>query len=343
MNGLPALIAAIKNARDQREPIVLATIIETRGSTYRNSGARMVLHQDGAMTGLLGGGCFEADLSAQAKPVFDSGKPATVIYDMRSSDDAIWGLGLGCEGAVTIFLQRLNHQNSYQPIVLLEVLSRQGGQLHLVVSSSHDALPAGSCWSAKYLPEQMITTSPLAPGLCQVTIQGEQLELFVADISPPTHLLICGAGPDAWPLASMAKTLGWKVTVADHRATYASDKHFDQVDDIVLFEDQLDTRRVTAAVVMSHNLEVDRRYLKCLASAPLRYLGMLGPVARRQRLLEELGADGIDLAARLHGPVGLDLGGELPEEIALSLLAEIQSVINGRTATPLSTIAVPRQ
>ena len=255
---------------------------------------------------------------------------------MRSSDDAIWGLGLGCNGAVTIFLQRLDHHNDYHPLALLEDLQDQGGQLHTVIESDQEPLPPGLCWSAANLPASLAKTVPLTTGLCRPTVENAQLELFVADISAPTHLLICGAGPDAWPLASMAKTLGWEVSVADHRPAYASDKNFPQVDQTLLFEDQLDLRRLTAAVIMSHNLQVDRRYLQCLASAPLSYIGMLGPIARRQRLLDDLGADAGDLASRLHGPVGLDLGGELPEEIALSLLAEIQSVVNQRSATPLS-------
>jgi xanthine dehydrogenase accessory factor len=336
MNGLPALISAIKQARSKHEPVVMATIIETRGSTYRNRGARMILQRNGGLTGLLGGGCFEGDLATRAKPVFENGRPTTVTYDMQSSDDAIWGLGLGCNGAVTIFLQRLDPDNHYQPLGLLEDLSRQGGQLHMVIESSQDPLPAGHCWSDRELPDFLASAPPMAPGLSHLDLDDSQLALFVADISPPIHLLICGGGPDAWPLANMAKTLGWQVSVADHRPAYASDKHFSQVDHVILFEDELDTQTLTAAIVMSHNLHVDHRYLQCLATAPLRYIGMLGPTARRQQLLDEMGEQAGDLAGRLHGPVGLDLGGELPEEIALSLLAEIQSVVNQRPAAPLS-------
>jgi xanthine/CO dehydrogenase XdhC/CoxF family maturation factor len=333
-HGLAAIVAAASQAHERGESVVLATIIHTEGSSYRKAGARMLLHADGRVTGILGGGCFEGDLSERAQAVFAGAGAMIVRYDMRADEDILWGLGLGCNGAVDIFLQPLAGDEP-SLVEMLSELNDHGGRLVTVVESDSPGHPPGTAWMVG--SDQ---PKPAEDGLQQLTLDGHSCRVFCDPIAPPPHLLILGAGPDALPLASMAATLGWRVSVVDHRPGFARAERFPPATEVAVFEGQLDAAQLSAdaAVVMSHHFETDSRYLKALTDSPMRYLGVLGPPARRQALLDHLSAANTALDQRLHGPVGLDLGGDLPEDIALSILAQIQAVLAGRPATPLSEV-----
>jgi xanthine dehydrogenase accessory factor len=278
--------------------IVLALIIATEGSTYRKPGAFMLFSSRGERCGLLSGGCLEDDLQAHALRLIASEETVRIRhYDNRSSDDPIWGLGLGCEGSMTIALLQVGAEQAYQPLVTLFDATRRGT-------------------------------------LYQHTLQlPEQAEPFVLRVDPPLQLLICGSGPDAEPLHDFATRLGWEVTLLDHRPAYLTADRFHRAKQLlrVDLEDwskDINLDRFDAAVVMSHHLGADRRYLEQLAPSNIQYVGLLGPPARRERLLSELGATADQLRRRLHAPVGLDIGGRTPQAIALSIAAEIQSVFN---------------
>ena len=328
-HGVQALVRAHAENQAAGVPMVLATVIRSRGSTYRKPGARMLMCADGNATGIVGGGCFDSDLLEQARAVGEEDKPVSLVYDMRSPDEAIWGLGLGCEGEVTLFLQPLHEHGN--PLGCLEKLleaDRPGRVVTLLAPAA--GMPAGFSWIAEG-GNAPVEIGPDQCGYCE----GDP-PLFVDAFEPPPRLLICGAGVDAVPLARQGLQLGWRVTVLDHRPGHVRADRFPDDVQVAHFDGAVTPlmKRADAAVVMSHNLDADRNYLRSLAQTEIGYLGTLGPAARRARLLEELGDQA--LAERLRGPVGLDLGGELPEEIALSIAAEIQAYLHdarGQTLT----------
>jgi xanthine/CO dehydrogenase XdhC/CoxF family maturation factor len=353
-SSLTALLAFFSARRERAEPLVLATVVETEGSTYRKPGARMLIDGAGATQGLLSGGCLEGDLAEHARSVLESGSARLVEYDLRSSDDLIWGLGLGCEGAMRILLQRLSSPDGYAP--LEEIARAQASRRVLgfatVIRSTLPGWPPGRItWVedttgdpvARSLAQHTrdVSQSKHAPGVMQVSSASASLSAFVDRIDLPPRILILGAGPDAAPVVNAAHALGWSITLFDHRPAYAVAAHFPEAEQVVLgpadeLSARLDLGSFDAAVVMSHHLIADRAYLQQLAATGLGYVGLLGPAPRRHRLLAELGIVAAELNGRLFGPVGLDIGARSPEAIAVAIIAEIHAVLSGRHGQPYS-------
>lgn len=333
--------------RGQGTPLVLATVVSTLGSTYRKSGAQMLIDADGGSAGLLSGGCLESDLAARARSVLMSGTATMVEYDTRTSDDLIWGLGLGCEGAMRILLQRLAIETQYQPFAYIQQCrdEQHAGCYALVYESHSAAYPLGHALWGERADIPAALQPALAAGLTSAAQAGkhstqvvalEPAKFLVVPVAIAPRLLILGAGPDVAPVVELAARLGWHVTVLDHRPAYAVAARFAQAQRVALTPaDQLgaavDLHRIDAAIVMSHHLLSDLAYLRQLAQAPPRYIGLLGPAARRARLLAELGPRAQLLTGRLHGPAGLDLGASTPETIALAIVSQIQAVLSGRS------------
>lgn len=354
-NKINHLLDAYRKLTQQTENSVLATIIETFGSTYQKAGARMLITQQGELTGLLGGGCFERDLVEQARSVFETGTVKTVFYDMRSPDDVIWGLGLGCNGAVRVLLQLLKAEDHFSPLNIIAdaAQANEAGVLVTVYESGHDDFPAGH---SVFLPATIsnapypFTTAALQtvlqqkPRLEAHVIGDQDIKAFYAPIQPPLRLLVLGAGADAMPLVQCGKTLGWNVTVVDHRSGHIKTERFPQADrllhimpeDIV---DNLELDRFSALVLMTHNIEYDGRYLEAVVNCHIPFIGLLGPAHRKDRLLQSLGSDASQITGRVFGPVGLDIGAETPEEIALSIMAGIHAELSGHSGQQLSAKA----
>ncbi len=321
-------------------PRVLATVVATAGSTYRKSGARMLIMSDGSYLGLLSGGCLEADLRLHAEDVMTSRVPRAIEYDMRGPDDVLFGIGAGCEGAMRVLLEPAG-PGSPALSVLQEAgrSTRSGNPVALVMVHSSTDTPLGTYALAPPLSGGLIAAA--RAGLdggksSEVRIgAGERVtRAFVQYLAPPPHILICGAGPDAQPLAIAALAQGWRVTLVDHRPAYAIPQRFPGA--AVLLAPARALRAVVdvpschAAVVMSHHLASDTQYLRELAEARTpAYVGLLGPAARRQKLAAELGATAEKLRGRMHGPVGLEIGAVTPEGIALSIVSEIHASLAG--------------
>jgi len=349
--GTAALLEFYSRHRDD-DALVLATITSTEGSTYRKPGAMMLIASDDTYEGLISGGCLEGDLLAHAAEVFSQGKPKRVVYDMHSDEDLVWGLGIGCDGIIELLLTRLNHDQHNE---LLGGISRSLDRrnpvcLALVTESNDPPLPVGSLAALdesgrkmghETLLQLMVAINDWPDGrYSQVNRAG--VEFSLVNLEPRPRLLLCGGGPDARPLAQQAGLLGWDCVVVDHRATYACAERFPAKTEVILcrpeaLQEMVTLTEVDAAVIMSHHLESDAKYLQQLApiaeQGALRYLGVLGPVARRNRLREM--AECPDVL--VHGPVGLDIGAELPEAIALSVAAEIHAVLNQRDGQSLTT------
>ena len=324
--SLHRLLPLYDRARLANEPLVLATVIRTGGSTYAKPGAQMLIAGDGEYAGLLSGGCLEGDLREHARHVAATGQARIVSYDLRSSTDQLFGLGAGCEGAMDVLLTRVNADGNWQPLAGMAESFRDARERHFsfVIASTDPEFPLG-----RSFPLGAIAALP--PGV----------ELFTAAVTPPPHLLLLGGGPDARPVAALADFLGWRVTVVEHRAAYLVPGRFpasakliearaeDLVNHVALAE-------VSAAIVMSHHLDSDLRYLRVLSGSGVPYVGLLGPAARREKLLGDLGADAHKLLTRLRAPVGLDIGGRTPESIALSIVGEVHAALEGRAGRPFT-------
>ncbi len=313
--SLELLLERLPGANPSR---VLATVVRTAGSTYRKPGARMLLMADGSYIGLLSGGCLESDLQIHARKVADSDAAQAFEYDTRGPDDTLFGVGAGCEGTMRVLLEPAGSGTRAEAALALAGRTTQMGEsatLIMVHDSDHALL--GTYHAGQSLPP------------------AEMERAYVQALAPPPHLLICGAAPDAQPVASTARTLGWRVSVIDHRPGYAVEARFPGCDVRVasprVLRSEMDLSRCHAAVVMSHHLPSDELYLRELAQAGLpAYVGLLGPKARRSRLAKELGPLTEKLGTRIRGPVGLDLGAVTPEGIALSIIGQIHAWLAGR-------------
>lgn len=330
--------------RARNEPLVLATVVDTAGSTYSKLGERLLVSADGQYRGLLSGGCLEGDLALRAAAVIESGAAELALYDFRGEDDELFGMGIGCEGALTILLQPLTPGDDYAPFqAVADVLaSDHSAVLVTDVSPSGPSLGASALIDDSgvrsfglNMPPELINSAravrEVRRSARHVFPDESARTALLSFVEPPPRFLILGAGPDVVPLLRMAEELGWRCTVVDHRPAYIAALP-DGVDAHCLpaesFADGIALDVYDRALVMSHHLASDRSYLRQLAQSRMNYIGLLGPPARKERLLKDLGDDAERIKARLHGPAGLNIGGRGPAAIALSILAEIQSLLH---------------
>jgi xanthine/CO dehydrogenase XdhC/CoxF family maturation factor len=341
--SLKSTIDAFQTWRDAGESIVMVTVIRTEGSTYSKAGHRILIAGNGDYQGLVSGGCLEGDLAEHARAVIATGQAQTVLYDLRDEADDIWGMGIGCNGMIEVLLQRLDADTGYEPFATIARCASDGRPLicSIVTASNDSAIPVGATvvdWRDDYALWQLPSActgkddrKALRDGRETRISTADGLSVLHAPLQPIPNLLIIGAGPDAVPLVRMANELGWRVTLADHRDAYINLDAFDAAERRChvmpgSFNAVGDPNAFTAVIVMSHHLDTDRAWLNAIAPTDIRYVGLLGPVARRERLVGEID-DASALAGRLHGPVGLAIGADDAESIALSILAEMQAFL----------------
>jgi xanthine dehydrogenase accessory factor len=345
MKEIQAIIAAFEQHQDQA--IALATVIEVSGSTYRRAGAKMLMTENGYRVGSISGGCLEEDVFEQAQAVMASGKATVIQYDTTSADDIIWGLGLGCNGKVRVFIERLT-PNQFNPVLFIAESWRQRQPAviatvvnsdiigkHLLLQPDGKVISENDLLKGKVLEDAKIAFNHKSLLKLYQLPQGEA-EVFIEVIQPPVPLVIFGAGDDAVPVVEFAKALGWQVTVVDSRPAYAKREVFSKADQLIITRPEqiseytsLDAR--TVAVVMTHNYLHDQEILRTLLPSVVSYIGILGPKSRTQQILKELQEESIyptqEQLQRLYSPIGLDIGADTPEAIALSIIAEIQTVL----------------
>ena len=345
-----SIIDAFDRWQKNRQPLVMATVYVTEGSTYSKAGHRILIAANGDYQGLVSGGCLEGDLAEHATSVIENGTSRTVTYDLRDDADDLWGMGVGCNGVIKILLQRLDIETGYEPFQSIANchLHSEPAICAMIIECANSDIPLGASlidWGNDYrswgVPGAHRTAirqhcaSMLGTGkarLVQHEIQDSSLTLLYAPIKPLPRLLILGAGPDAAPLIRMAEEIGWLVTVVDHRPAYLEADIFGSAQCVATEPERLkkvtDLTKFSAAVVMSHHLATDRIYLDQLAQSPIAFLGLLGPRERRDKLISELGDAGKVLKKKLVGPVGIDIGADSPESIALSILAQIHQALS---------------
>lgn len=298
-------------------PFILATLVAVEGASYRRPGARLLLDRSGPLRGSLSGGCLEGEVQARGLEVLASGRPRLLRYDLRGDADLVWGSGSGCEGVLDILVEPLTGFPDWMAWIEEAWTSRTTLRIRTDLS-----------------PERLGTRSiPSDPG---ASAPGRQ-EAFFEHFPPPIALWILGAGDDSRPLVRMAKELGWTVGLLDHRPAFARTERFPEADAVwagppaaTLPTLALDAR--SAVVLMTHHYAKDLEALRLLLPSAAGYLGLMGSRARSAKLLAELASEGLRADGRLHTPVGLDLGGQDPETLALAILAEIQASLAGRGA-----------
>jgi xanthine dehydrogenase accessory factor len=304
---------------------VLATIVATKGSTYRKVGTLMLIDEHGECTGLLSGGCLEADISLHAEGVLTTQQAKLLTYDLSSDDNLLWGLGLGCDGAIELLLQPLLPENDHLGFsVLLDALSHRKTGYYLQ-GINNENVAQGQFIEGKLTDKGMNEESAFSS-------LSAQNDLIIIPVMPPISVLICGAGPDVVPVVNIVNQLGWQATLWDHRAAYLQQSEFKACykKRKVRAEntEAMEYQDFDAVVVMTHNLEFDAVYLSKALSANVNYIGLLGPEGRRNKLLKENGLIFTEVQGQVYGPVGLDLGGRSPQAIALSITAQIQQHVS---------------
>lgn len=355
MKELSEILAAVDAATASGEPMALATIIGVRGSTYRRAGARLLITQSGQQTGNISGGCLEGDVAVVAAEVQERRVPRLMRYDLTADDDPVWGLGLGCNGAIEVFVEPTTGDDLLWRAAR-ETLDSDDAVVIATVVEGTTAAPAGR--RAVLWPDgrrqgslgdaaadaalgrlELEAFRDRRSGTHTVQSAAGPLRLFVDVLHPPPRLVVCGAGHDAIPVVRFASQLGWRVIVVDRREALLNHDRFPGAGGFVRTDFPEAGKRVptderTYVLVMTHNYMHDRDLLRAFLPTGAAYLGMLGPRARTEKILRELQAEGVVLDASRHahifGPVGLDIGSETPDEIAVAALGEILAVARGR-------------
>ena len=336
-------LAALAEVRAAGGRAATATVIRVHGSAYRREGARMLVRPDGTYVCSLSGGCLEPVVAVAAARVIETGEPATVTYDL--ADDSIWSLNIGCSGAVDIRIERIEDDavttawlgvlERGEPAVLITPLSGAVGRRVVYPSGApvgrlaNAALESRADARARELLDGTHATSRTEP------VGGVELFFEVNQAAP--EVFVFGAGQDAIPLADLAWTLGFDVTVVDPRAAYLQGDLFPHARTVLTGYDDLAGALTLPCgafvVVMSHHMERDRQALRFCFERDPAYIGVLGPRARYERLLAHLKDEGCgpppSMLDRVYSPVGLAIGAEAPEEVAMSILAEILAIRRG--------------
>jgi xanthine/CO dehydrogenase XdhC/CoxF family maturation factor len=354
MRELLDVLDGLRRARARGEEAALATVVGVRGSTYRREGARLLILSSGATVGSVSGGCLEGDIQVVAEEVLRDGRPRLLHYDLTADDDAVWGLGLGCNGVIDVLLEKVG---VYQPspedylaraveeeaaLSVVTVVGPEGADRlawRLVVDSGGQV--AGTLGSAALDAAAVDLGRRALSSERPTRAASEGYELLAEPILPPPRLVVCGAGHDAIPLVRLAAELGFRAVVVDRREKFLNRERFPEAHGFVHTEFPQAAEAVrpdarTCVVVMTHNYLHDRDLLRSfLTHEPFpAYVGVLGPRQRTQKILRELEDSGVVLSAeqrqRLFAPVGLDIGAEGPEQIALAILAEVLAARSGR-------------
>ncbi|MDL5363246.1 XdhC family protein [Halalkalicoccus sp. NIPERK01] len=353
----PELFERIRHAIEDDSSLAVATVVDVEGAAYRRPGAKMVIEPDGTSYGGITAGCLQDPLRTVASEVLESGRPTVVTYDLTNNDG--WGLGLGCNGVIDVLIEPVD--DSWQQAVDAYA-NRRACSLITVVESNDPSIPVGArtsigefqsaytdhVHSRVSLPDSVVSDIEDHARACavdgridriHVSTESGEIMLVIDGVEPPQQLVIFGSQPDAQAVARLATQVGLRATVASARGGRANKEAFPAAERVLaihptdLSEAGLDER--TAVVIMSHNFIDDRLALEAALETKVPYIGLMGPRKRFEELESALQDDGTTLSDhdrnRIAAPVGLDLGGGEPMEIALSIVSEVVAVGHGHT------------
>ena len=323
---LAAMLSTWSGTRDS-EDWVLGTVFKTEGSSYRKPGAMSLISSEGKQLGLLSGGCLEADIRLNARKVMASGIPLCIRYDGDDEDDLSFRLGIGCGGVVYVLLEPIHAGNDYQGLLEIQtaLAERQSGRLKQYIPQ-----PGERSLPSVFAIDAVFTRKRERSALNEMG--GEQW--LTSHITPAPHLLVAGGGIDAQPIVVLANQLGWETTVWDPRPANARDEFFHMADHRLrcsaeALSDRIQALSINAAMIMTHSVPMDAQSLQAVSDKNLDYVGLLGPTHRREEVFEEAKLIDADFKPTVDGPAGFDIGGELPESIALSVIAKCHNAIFG--------------
>lgn len=365
MKEIRDILRAFDEAQKHGKQTALATVVHVEGSSYRRPGARMLIEDDGQLTGAISGGCLEGDALRKALLVMTEKKSRLVTYDTMDDDDAKFGVGLGCNGIIQVLIEPIDVADPNNPLQYLRSVNekRQKAVLVTLFSLQDRKDPQyGTCLLLRedgnlidhtpVLKDVLITDANDAltnqtSSFKNYISESQNLTAFIEVIGPPVSVIIIGAGNDVMPVVEMADILGWETTVVDGRANYAKKERFVSACQVLVSKpeqvlEQIVIDERTVFLLMTHNYNYDMAMLRQLLQKKISYIGMLGPKKKRERMLNELKDEGLIFTEQqlsvLHSPVGLDIGAETSEEIGLSILAEIKALFAGRDVQSLRTI-----
>jgi len=367
MKEIKQIIEAYVLANAKHQKSALATVVHVEGSSYRGPGARMLITEEGILTGAISGGCLEGDALRKALMVMIEGKPLLTTYDTSDEEDAVIGVGLGCNGIISVLIEPIDSLATINPITLLQaVVERRLASVLVTFFSKEDkrSLQQGTHLLVRmdgtvHIGAELLEMDSVlddANGVienrqsCFITYsagmekqENRSLIAFLEYITPSIALVVAGAGNDVFPLVRIAEVLGWEITLVDGRLHYANGHRFPSCNVIVTAPEEalskitIDER--TALVLMTHNYMYDKTILGAVLKKSLPYVGMLGPKKKLDRILQELENEGLGLVGSellsVYSPIGLDIGAETPDEIALSIIAEIKAVFAEKRGTYL--------
>jgi xanthine dehydrogenase accessory factor len=365
MKEIRDIIQSFDQAQKQGKKIALATVVHVDGSSYRRPGARMLITEDGQLTGAISGGCLEGDALRKALLVMERRQSTLVTYDTMDEDDAIIGVGLGCNGIIQILIESIDFLNDKNPVNYLKSITNKRHKTILVSLFSMTDKKSSQVGTCLLLDEEggVQGGESIDPKLRELliedakTIFNEQASAFknyISDkwnftafieyIPPVVTLVAVGAGNDVQPLVEIADIIGWQTKVVDGRANYAKAERFAKACQVVVAKPEnalqhLSIDAQTVFVLMTHNYNYDKAMLSELIKRDVRFIGMLGPKKKLDRILNELKEEGLNITEQqlsaIHGPAGLDIGAETSEEIALSIIAEIKAVLSHKKGQSL--------
>jgi len=357
MKEIIDIVAAYDEAHALGKKTALATVVLVEGSAYRRAGARMLITEDGQLTGAISGGCLEGDALRKARLVIMQQQPLLVTYDTTDDDDAKLGVGLGCNGIIHILIEPITGDFNNPVNLLKDIIANRRYSVLVTMFCIDDrkAPQPGTCLCLTddkltvILPESVPYRAALIANAEQVLGQqrseiqvyeaGVNYTAFIEYVKPAISLVVVGAGNDAVPLTRIASVLGWNITIIDGRANYAVSQRFPLANRIITAKpaevlQHIEINDRTAVVLMTHNYNYEIALLKEILQIQLPYIGILGPKKKLERMLAEIEGPGIVISeeqlSNIYGPVGLDIGAEGAEEIALSVASEIKAVLSSR-------------
>lgn len=354
MKELNDIILAYDKAVLQNKQTSLATVVKVEGSSYRRPGARMLITENGEITGAISGGCLEGDALRKAQMAMFQQKNKMEIYNTTDDEDNELGVQLGCNGIVYILFEPIRNDDVNNPINLLKKVAQQRKDAVLITLFNHDknALQKGTLafineeesWFNDEQENLLEESKFILKQKISFVANNENDSVLYQFIPPSIKLVIVGAGNDAQPLADMAFLLGWNIIVVDGRPAYATQQRFPKASKISIIKpiDILSGVRIdelTAFILITHNYNYDFVALQQLINTNCKYIGILGPRKKLHKMFDELNEKGIiindEITQNIYGPVGLDIGAETSEEIALSIIAEIKAVFSNREGASL--------
>lgn len=368
MKELKAIINAYDHLNPEKTKAAIATVVRVEGSSYRRTGARMLVMDDGVWVGGISGGCLEGDALKRARLAMAKSQPSLVTYDTTEDDQHQIGVGLGCNGVIDVLLSPLEIGNPNNPVEILKSCMAERRQTHILLTiigleDEYNDLRAGSMvrytgpeslnvFGDRDLQQNIEKTihnfaqkgrsRPATFGLAD----GREIEIFIEILPPEVHLVLMGHQYDVLPLARLVKEIGWRATVVANPQKIM--QKLSSVADAIVTPAEFDSILIdehTAIILMSHDFKTDKYNLPKVLKTAAAYVGMLGPRVRSEKIFDELAQEGIKISEtdmeRIHAPVGLDIGAISPEEIALSIVAEIRAVFSDRSGAALRLRTTP--